>query len=720
MVLVTLPDTNEDSQGRQLRISKKLSTVCSGKRSRFSKPRPNLPSIKRGDLNAPAATCKSSKPLQEEVTEITTNENKVKTFDEESSKANLITIADETFPEDDVQNPLNTNKNIQEDSNSQNISSINTNEVILEDDIQNTVAVITDKTIQEGDVQNTIAIKINNTSSEQHILTVSIKSIDNTFQEDHNKTVLNTTINKTAQNGHNQDNTTTDVRFSQNSHEQEKIVASNTSPNFGEKSSKYPHLTSILSKKRNEPKKEAQQKRWKKFKKGAAAPERSKMTMADLIYWNPAKTNEPQKSAEIVEESSHSKDNVEEECIDDVEESNIQDSVPKLVISEDGQINIDQSSLFVSRNVPQPTITEVIRKDDTTYSSFRKRPLTKHWSPKDTANFYKALSLVGADFSLMEQIFPHRTRRELKQKFKREEKYNIDLVNRVLYESHTFDESTLNNFLSEDVDSITDVINSASEQVDDPSKTTEKSTSNKKKMTKKAKKPDFEMCDSSIEQFLGEADTEKEKNKKRRKRTKKLLSFEDVESSVFEETNCINSGGRESSKRKRSVKKLPEDFISFECIEDLVDLEDEKSLDNFQSSNLTTKKNKNEFFSSELSSVILQKNNEVEESYEVELKSGKGNLDSISNAVAKSLTPDDNPEEEYITIEYIENIDSETDAADVTLLSDVMAYEDIVTSQNPAVKRRRKVTHPVIPKRTNEHVVALKSPPPNYASYTPV
>lgn len=56
--------------------------------------------------------------------------------------------------------------------------------------------------------------------------------------------------------------------------------------------------------------------------------------------------------------------------------------MPKLVISEDGQINIDQSSLFVSRNIPQPISTEVVRKDDTTYSSFRKRPLTKHWTAK--------------------------------------------------------------------------------------------------------------------------------------------------------------------------------------------------------------------------------------------------------------------------------------------------------------------------------------------------
>lgn len=44
----------------------------------------------------------------------------------------------------------------------------------------------------------------------------------------------------------------------------------------------------------------------------------------------------------------------------------------------------------------------------------------------------------------MEKLLPNRTRRELKLKFKREEKYNIDLVNKAMYDSQlTFDENTL-------------------------------------------------------------------------------------------------------------------------------------------------------------------------------------------------------------------------------------------------------------------------------------
>lgn len=59
MVHITQSESNEDSQGRQLRMSKKLPAVCSGIRSRFAKPRPNLLSSKRGDGNGPATAIKS-------------------------------------------------------------------------------------------------------------------------------------------------------------------------------------------------------------------------------------------------------------------------------------------------------------------------------------------------------------------------------------------------------------------------------------------------------------------------------------------------------------------------------------------------------------------------------------------------------------------------------------------------------------------------------------
>lgn len=58
---------------------------------------------------------------------------------------------------------------------------------------------------------------------------------------------------------------------------------------------------------------------------------------------------------------------------------------------------------------------------------------------KETARFYKALSTVGTDFSLMETLFAWRSRAELKTKFKKEERSNRVLVDKALQDSTQFD-----------------------------------------------------------------------------------------------------------------------------------------------------------------------------------------------------------------------------------------------------------------------------------------
>lgn len=50
----------------------------------------------------------------------------------------------------------------------------------------------------------------------------------------------------------------------------------------------------------------------------------------------------------------------------------------------------------------------------------------------ETLNFYKALNTVGSDFELMKSIFPNRSRANLKSKFKKEEKLNGDLIDKVM------------------------------------------------------------------------------------------------------------------------------------------------------------------------------------------------------------------------------------------------------------------------------------------------
>ena len=45
-------------------------------------------------------------------------------------------------------------------------------------------------------------------------------------------------------------------------------------------------------------------------------------------------------------------------------------------------------------------------------------------SCSDTAKFYMALSAVGTDFTMINAMFPKRTRQQIKNKFKREERLN--------------------------------------------------------------------------------------------------------------------------------------------------------------------------------------------------------------------------------------------------------------------------------------------------------
>jgi transcription factor TFIIIB component B'' len=64
------------------------------------------------------------------------------------------------------------------------------------------------------------------------------------------------------------------------------------------------------------------------------------------------------------------------------------------------------------------------------YGSWLKRKKTVDWTEKETVRFFKAMSILGTDFSLMEKLFKRRTRHELKMKYKKEEKANKALIDR--------------------------------------------------------------------------------------------------------------------------------------------------------------------------------------------------------------------------------------------------------------------------------------------------
>lgn len=74
-----------------------------------------------------------------------------------------------------------------------------------------------------------------------------------------------------------------------------------------------------------------------------------------------------------------------------------------------------------------------------------------------------------------------------------------------------------------------------------------------------------------------------------------------------------------------------------------------------------------------------------------------------------------NDDEEYISVEYIKNDNSD---ADLSMLRNVMAYE-VVNTQTPAPKRKRKINS-ISPTKTRDYFTATKISPTNYTTFTPV
>ncbi|NWQ78744.1 BDP1 factor, partial [Columbina picui] len=192
---------------------------------------------------------------------------------------------------------------------------------------------------------------------------------------------------------------------------------------------------------------------------GRSPPDRSKMTMRDLIYYlpenNPMKSSlaeekRPEKSSALKEQEEkstpdHEEEDEEEEAENGEESQDGPLLVPRVKVAEDGSIILDEESLTVEvLRTKGPCVVEendpiFERGSTTTYSSFRKSFYTKPWSNKETDMFFLAISMVGTDFSLIGRLFPHRARAEIKNKFKREEKANGWRIDKAFKEKRPFD-----------------------------------------------------------------------------------------------------------------------------------------------------------------------------------------------------------------------------------------------------------------------------------------
>uniref|UniRef100_A0A8C7A502 BDP1 factor n=1 Tax=Nothoprocta perdicaria TaxID=30464 RepID=A0A8C7A502_NOTPE len=145
---------------------------------------------------------------------------------------------------------------------------------------------------------------------------------------------------------------------------------------------------------------------------GRSPPDRSKMTMRDLIYYLPE--NNPMKSS-LAEEKRTEKNSAldEEEEAENGEES--QDGpllVPRVKVAEDGSIILDEESLTVEvLRTKGPCVVEendpiFERGSTTTYSSFRKSFYTKPWSNKGQCIF-ECIMLKSQLYKKMLILFQH-------------------------------------------------------------------------------------------------------------------------------------------------------------------------------------------------------------------------------------------------------------------------------------------------------------------------
>ncbi|XP_021725680.1 uncharacterized protein LOC110692912 [Chenopodium quinoa] len=66
------------------------------------------------------------------------------------------------------------------------------------------------------------------------------------------------------------------------------------------------------------------------------------------------------------------------------------------------------------------------------YQSFMTKETRARWTKQDTELFYQSLSQFGSDLSMIQQLFPGRTRHQIKLKYKKEERQNPMRVNDAL------------------------------------------------------------------------------------------------------------------------------------------------------------------------------------------------------------------------------------------------------------------------------------------------
>lgn len=192
--------------------------------------------------------------------------------------------------------------------------------------------------------------------------------------------------------------------------------------------------------------------------------DRSELTMFDLIYnytptANPMVKSEPGAMRPPPPPPPIKTEQTQQPAAPPEEEDSSEAPilVPQLKIGLNGEVIIDEQSLEIQTTAEKEakkvlSNSSCIFMDEFTGSNgfYKKQKRTREWPESETIKFYKCLHTVGTDFTLMMTLFPNRNRRDLKLKFKREEKINENLIKKALLYPKAFDIMELEKVLAAD------------------------------------------------------------------------------------------------------------------------------------------------------------------------------------------------------------------------------------------------------------------------------
>lgn len=118
----------------------------------------------------------------------------------------------------------------------------------------------------------------------------------------------------------------------------------------------------------------------------------------------------------------------------------------QLKLDKDGKIIVDESSTVIDKHQQYSVLNrtkEITQETNFTNlynnASYTKQAYTDPWTVDEEIKFYKSLSKWGTDFNFISQLFPYRTRRQIKLKFSLEERKNPVLIELALKRKLPFD-----------------------------------------------------------------------------------------------------------------------------------------------------------------------------------------------------------------------------------------------------------------------------------------